>query len=143
MLTGAEAATVARALENSLPAYLADTERRRACAVSLKAALRPSEPSSVPGSPTRALAGEAVSGDVVLTRRLSDDRALVVLADGLGHGDPAAEAASLCVATLAMHAEANLAGAFAATHDRLRGIGIRSRRTRSAPPRVTLCPASA
>lgn len=72
------------------------------------------------GYAVQALAGEAVSGDVVLTR-VHEDRALLVLADGLGHGAQAAEAATRCVGVLAMYAETNMPEAFAEAHRQLRG----------------------
>jgi anti-sigma regulatory factor (Ser/Thr protein kinase) len=62
-----------------------------------------------------------VSGDVALVQRLSDGRLLAVLADGLGHGSAAAEAASGCVTALARVAEEGLPAAFREAHRAIRG----------------------
>src|SRR3954469_12918044 len=73
------------------------------------------------GSAVEALAGETISGDVAFTRNAGDHRALVLVADGLGHGPLAAEAAARCVATLALRAELSLTEAFLEAHRSLRG----------------------
>ena len=73
------------------------------------------------GSAVEALQGETVSGDVVFTRRIEEHRVLVLLADGLGHGAAAAEAAARCVTTLALRAETSLEEAFLEAHRNLRG----------------------
>jgi negative regulator of sigma-B (phosphoserine phosphatase) len=73
------------------------------------------------GSAVEALAGEPVSGDFAHVERLEDGRALLVLADGLGHGPAAAEPARAAVAALARAATVGLGPAFREAHRALRG----------------------
>lgn len=73
------------------------------------------------GYAVEALAGEAVSGDVARVNHLADGRLRIMLADGLGHGPAAADAANLCVAALGEDSDAALPDAFRAAHRALGG----------------------
>jgi negative regulator of sigma-B (phosphoserine phosphatase) len=66
------------------------------------------------------IAGERVSGDVVLTTEIEGGRFLAIVADGLGHGVAAWEAASECVAALRGALSGGMAEAFAEAHRALR-----------------------
>jgi anti-sigma regulatory factor (Ser/Thr protein kinase) len=72
------------------------------------------------GTSVVALRGEKVSGDVVRTRALGDDRLLVIVVDGLGHGAPAHEAAVKAADTLERIAGADVHAAFVEAHRELR-----------------------
>jgi serine phosphatase RsbU (regulator of sigma subunit) len=52
----------------------------------------------------RPLAGQAVSGDLHLVKRLAD-RALLAVVDGVGHGDQATAAATAAISILDKHAD--------------------------------------
>jgi serine phosphatase RsbU (regulator of sigma subunit) len=69
---------------------------------------------------TRALAGEARSGDRHLVLAL-DDAVLVAIVDGIGHGDEAARAADLAIETVEGHAAQGPARLLEICHERLRG----------------------
>src|SRR2546425_10994289 len=71
------------------------------------------------GVATFALAGASLSGDrhVVLP---TPKGGLVGVVDGLGHGQEAAAAADIAVATLCHHAEEAIIGVFQQCHERLR-----------------------
>jgi serine phosphatase RsbU (regulator of sigma subunit) len=73
------------------------------------------------GSAVDALAGESVSGDAALTRRLDDGSVLAVLADGLGHGLAAAKAATQCLEAISRAASSGLSEALLEAHRALRG----------------------
>ena len=75
------------------------------------------------GVAIEAAPGEKVSGDVALVDRLAEGRVRVLLADGLGHGPAAAEAASQCVDALARAVVdvESLRDAFREVHGVLRG----------------------
>lgn len=66
----------------------------------------------------RPLAGERKSGDAALVLTVGH-RLLVAVVDGLGHGDEAAMAAEVALATLRQHADEPLTTLFKQCHERL------------------------
>jgi len=72
------------------------------------------------GMAVQAIRGEHVCGDVVLTRELDEHRLVVFVADGLGHGPAAAEAATSCAEALSRTIQSGFADAFNEAHRALR-----------------------
>jgi phosphoserine phosphatase RsbX len=74
----------------------------------------------------RGLNGQAASGDRCLVKPFLDGM-LVVVVDGLGHGEAAAAAAALAVLTLESHPEESVISLVKRCHERLRGTLLISR----------------
>lgn len=71
------------------------------------------------GVASRALPGQPTSGDLSVVRSFTDG-VLVAALDGIGHGEEAAEAASLAAATLEAHAAEPLTALVQRCHEALR-----------------------
>jgi phosphoserine phosphatase RsbX len=71
------------------------------------------------GVATRALAGQAVSGDRHLVTPFSNG-VLIAVIDGLGHGEDAAAAANIAVARLARHAHESVLSLVRRCHEGLK-----------------------